>query len=271
MQVPLTNMAGKVSLENRLLQIFDVKGDVFQGRIDGQMGIDLQNLNDPIYTGQYRAQAIEVNNFVTRFADLTDVLFGSCNLSGQFTTHGLDPEIIRNSLSLESDAALKQGRIVTSGNVHQTLNALAAQAGQTLEKEQSLSDLATHIKVNDGRVGLDEMTTRLGQFGDLSFGGSYAFSGDLNYQGRLLLTEAQTTRMFNSGGMLGELNKLLGDQRPTQLELPLTVGGTRSDPKVKIDFGSVLEDLQSRVVKEQGKRLEDEVKTQLNDLWNKWK
>ncbi len=271
MQVPLTNIVGKVGLEDRRLRIYDVKGDVYQGRVDGQIGIDLRNLNDPLYTGQYQAQAIEVNNFTARFADLKNILFGSCNMSGQFSTHGLDPEVIRNSLALESAAEVQQGRIITGGNVHQALNAVAAQAGQTLQNEQSLSDLATHIRVVDGRVELDELTTRLGQFGDFSFGGYYAFNGDLEYRGKVLLTQAQTNQMFNSGGLLGELSKLLGDQRPARLELPLLVSGTRSNPKVKLDFGSVVEDLQDRVVNVQGQRLEDEVKGKLTDLLEKWK
>ena len=271
MQMPLTNVVGKAGLKNRHLRISDVHGNVFQGRVEGEVNIDLNNLNDPLYTGQYQASAIEVNSFVSRFADLKEVLFGSCNLSGHFSTHGLNPEVIRNSLALESDAGIKQGRIITSGNVHQTLNSLAIQMGQTLNQEQRISDLFTHIKVIDGRVGLEDLNTRLGQFGDLSFGGYYAFNGDLDYQGKILLTEAQTSLIFNSGGLLGELNKLLGEKRPARLELPLMVGGTRSNPKVKLDFGSVVEDLQQLVVKEQGQRLEDEVKNQLNELLDKWK
>ncbi len=271
MQVPLTQVTGKVELKDRLLRVYQVQGEVYQGTVGGDVAIDLNNLSDPQYSGSYQAQAIEVNHFVSRFAGLTDVLFGQCNLDGQFSTHGLDPNLIRNSLTLESAADLKQGRLVTSGNVHQTLNKLANQAGQSLDQEQNLSDLATHIKVLGGRVGLEEVTTRLGQFGDLSFSGFYAFTGGLDYQGKILLTEAETTRMFTHGGLLKELDKLLGEQRPSRLELPLTVGGIRSNPKIKIDFGSVVEDLQDRVVQQQGQRLEDEAKSKVQDLLNKWK
>jgi len=271
MQIPLTAVTGKVDLKQRLLRVHQVKGEVYEGQVQGDVVIDLNNLDDPQYSGHYQAVAIEVNHFMTRFSNLAGVLFGSCNLRGEFNTHGMDPDVIRNSLTLDSDAGLSNGRIATSGNVHQTLARLAAQTGQTLQPEQRLSELTTHIKVVNGRVGLDEVSTRLGQFGDLSLIGSYTFSGELDFHGRIHLTEEETSRMFNHGGLLGELNNLLGEHRPERIALPFTVDGSRSDPRAEIDFSSVVKDLQNRVVEEQGQNLEDEVKNKLNDLMKKWK
>ncbi len=133
-----------------------------------------------------------------------------------------------------------------------------------------MRDLATHITVENGRVGVNDLTTRLGQIGDVTVGGYYAFNGEVNYSGSLLLTKDQTDRLFSSGA-LAELGKLLGSKRPARLALPLSVGGTRSDPKVKLDLGSVAAELQQSLVKEQGKKLEDQAKTKLNDLIKKWK
>jgi hypothetical protein len=74
---------------------------------------------------------------------------------------------------------------------------------------------------------------------------------------------------------MAELAKLLGDQRPARLELPLTVGGTRSDPRLKLDLGTVTSDLQKKALAEQKNKLEDQAKekldSKLNDLLKKWK
>lgn len=270
LQVPFTQVTGKTTLRNRIVTCSEVTGAVYGGRIDGEAAVDLRDLNDPGFTGKYSAQAIEVDNFVSRFAGLKGVVFGGCNMAGSFTAHGRSGETIRNSLTLDSDAAVKEGRVVTRGSAHTALGQLARQTGKDLGYEQALRDLATHITVADGRVGVNELTTRLGNFGDLTVDGSYAFTGDLNYTGRLRLTKAQTDLLF-AGGVLAELGKLLGQQRPERLELPLTVGGTRSDPKFKLDLGAVTSELQKKAVNEQGRRLEDEAKDKLNDLLNKWK
>ena len=140
----------------------------------------------------------------------------------------------------------------------------------SFDQEQALRDLATHVKVQDGRVGVSELTTRLGRFADVTVDGSYAFAGDLDYRGTLLLTETQTAEIFARGPM-AELATLLGSRQPARLRLPISAGGTRTDPKVKIELDGVVDELQKLVVKEQGQKLEDEAKQKVGDLLKKWK
>lgn len=269
MQVPFTAVTGQVTLRDRVLRCNDVVGAVYHGRVDGQVAVDLNDLNAPGYSGTYQAREIEVDNFLTRFAGLAGVVYGGCDMTGSFAASGRTGETIRNSLSLNSDAGIKQGRVVTKGSAHTALGKLAAQTGRELGHEQALRDLATHISVADGRVAVNELTTRLGDLGDLTVDGSYAFTGDLDYSGRIRLTKDQTDLLF-AGGVLAELGQLLGSQRPERLELPLTVGGTRSDPKFKLDLSAVTGELQQRAIDEQGNRLKDEAKDKLKDLLNRW-
>lgn len=274
MQVPFTQVTGKMSAKNRVLTCSEVKGAVFGGQVDGQVDMDLNDLNDPVYGGSYQAKNIEVDNFMQRFVGLAGVMFGGASMSGNFNAHGRDPDVIRNSLTLASDAQVVKGRLVTKGQFHGTLAQLAQQTGHTLGGEQTLRDLVTRIKVDQGRVGLDNLSMKLGEWGDLKFAGYYSFTGNLDYSGNLLLTPEQTDRLF-ARGVLAELAKLLGTNRPARLELPLTVGGTRSDPKIKLDLGTVTGDLQQKALAEQKGKLENEAKDKLNDklnsLLNKWK
>jgi len=271
MQVPVTDVTGRMTLQDRKLRVTDVQGSAYQGTLSGEVEIDLNDLNDPVYVGEFSARDIEVDNFVTRFAGMAGVVFGGANLSGGFNARGLDPDAILGSLTLDADAFLEEGRVVTTGGVHDALNSLAAKAGGNLDQEQVLRDLATHVKVENGRVGLNALTTRLGHFADVTVDGWYAFSGELEYHGTLLLTAEQTNAIFDQGGAMAELNKLLGSQRPERLTLPVSVGGTRTDPKVKVDLGAVLGDLQKAALKEQGDKLEDEGKRKLGDLLKKWR
>lgn len=271
MQVPFTRVHGKARIRDRRLSVYDVQSKVYGGSIAAKVLIDLNNLNDPTYTGEYHASGMEVNNFLDRFVGLKGTVFGGCDLNGEFSTHGRDPEVIRNGLTLNALADLRDGRLVTSGETHDTLQLLANQAGATLDPEQRLKDLATHILVSDGRVELDSLQTGLGQFGQLSLSGFYSFTGALDYQGQLNLTAEQTKALFSGNGALGALGKLLGDQRPTRLSLPLSVGGSRQQPKVKLGLGAVAEDLQKRALQQQGQKLEDKAKSKLDDLLRKWR
>jgi len=270
MQMPFTGLAGKIRLVDRVMECYDLQGGLYGGTVGGDVSIDLKDLNAPAYASTYRATNIEVDRFLDRFIGLSGVVYGGVGLQGSFSARGRDPETIKRTLTMDSDAGIRQGRVVTSGNTYTALSQLAGQLGQTLEPEQTLRDLATHIQVEGGKIGLKDLSTRLGQVGDLTFGGTVAFTGELDYSGQILLTEEATARIF-TGGTLGELGKLLGDQQPERLALPLSVGGSRTSPKVQFDLGAVAADLQNRVIKEQGQKLEDEAKSKLKDLWDKLK
>jgi len=275
MQVPLTDVEGAVTLADRQLKISNVQGSVYQGAVLGDLTVDLNDLNNPAFVGHYDLKNIEVDDFVSRFANLSGVLFGRFNMKGNFAANGLDAEAVRNSLSLDAGASLKAGHFVTSGNTHTVLSKLASQAGQSLATEQSLRDLASHISVSDGRIAVNALQTQLGQFGDLKVDGYYGFDGKLNYQGEVLLSAAQTSDWFSDGGLLSGLGDLMGSRRPQRLMLPLTVGGTRTQPKFNIDFALVTKDMQQRVIDEQGEKLTqslaDEAKKKLGGLFDKWK
>ncbi len=271
MQVPYLDITGQVDIRDRILNVLGIHGSVYSGMIEGQATIDLNNMANPTYTGQYQASNIEVNSFLTRFSPWMGTVFGECNLSGGFSARGMDPAAILNSLTLESDASIREGKVATSGNLHEALNQLANLGNQPLDAEQILGNLATHISVKNGRVGLEDLNTQLGQFGVLSVNGSYGLQGDLDFKGNISLTENFTNSIFNSGGLLSEFSNLLGSKRPQQLELPLFVGGTLSNPAVKLDLKTVSQDLQDKVVQEQGQNLKEEAQSHLNRLLDKWK
>jgi len=83
-----------------------------------------------------------------------------------------------NSLSVTSAADMKSGKLVTSGAVYSTLSSLAGKVGDSFDKEQALKDVSTAIKVQDGKVMLDQMTSSLGNVGDVSMDGFYSFAGE---------------------------------------------------------------------------------------------
>ena len=209
-RVPFTEVVGKVRLRDRVLECYDVSGRVYGGGVTGKVTVDLNNLNDPGYGGEFKAVDIEANNFLTRFVDLKQVVTGKAGMTGSFSARGRDPDRIKSTLTMDSIAAVTSGKLVPGQFVNSSLGTLAAGVGQNLDKEQALKDLTTLIKVEDGRVGLESFQTKLGNFGDLTLGGSYGFDGGLDYQGALLLTKEQTARLYATGGLVGSVARLFG-------------------------------------------------------------
>jgi hypothetical protein len=263
-QVPFTGVSGKIRFSEKVLTCYDVSAKVYGWRATGNVAIDLKDLNDPAYSGDFEAEQIEANDFISRFAGYSGLVFGKTGMKGSFQARGRDPEIIRNSLTLDSVASVVSGKVVTGQFVDSALGSLAAKAGQQFDKEQSLKDLSTLIKVENGRVGLNDLKTKLGTFGDLTLGGSYGFAGDIAYKGSILLTEDQTSRLYASGGLVGSVANLFGN-KAERLRLPLSVGGTMTSPQMDIDYSELTDNLRSQVNDD----LKDEVGRKLKGLFGK--
>jgi hypothetical protein len=163
---------------------------------------------------------------------------------------------------------LTSGKVVTGEFVAASLGSLAAQVGQSFDQEQALKDLTTLIKVENGRVGLDQLTTRLGSFGDLTLTGSYGFTGDLDYRGALLLTKEQTAKLYASGGLSGSVASLFGN-KAERLALPLAVSGTLTRPQMDLDYSELTNNLKSQLQDEVTDGLKDQVDKKLKGLFGK--
>ena len=97
--------------------------------------------------------------------------------------------------------------------------------------------------VQDGKVGLDDLTTSLGDVGDITLGGFYSFAGNLKYDGKVTLSRAWTQRLMKSD-LIGKLGGLLGGNSSIdRITLPLVIGGTVDKPSVTIDAAGIADQL----------------------------
>jgi hypothetical protein len=244
--VAFTGVTGNARLVDRRIEVADVKADVYTGKVAGSTTVDLNDLNRPTFGGRFAATRIEADDFLSRFTPLKGLLFGKFDLSGTYGAAGRDGATVRSSLTLDAGAKMDEGRVVTRGPVHAALSAVATKAGSSFAQNQTLRTLAAHVVVRDGRVGLDTLATRLGDLGELVFGGGYAFTGELDAAGGLLLSEDLSRKLRNPGGVVGRVTGLLGgggDAPVERVVVPLRAGGTLAKPTVDLDVAGALKEV----------------------------
>jgi len=251
-QVEFTEVVGKAKIYDRKIECYDVTTNVYSGKASGSTIIDLNDFENPRYTGSFDANQIEADDFVSRFSKFGGLIYGKFNFKGDYSASGWEPEEFMNSLSVTSAADMKSGKLVTSGAVYSTLSSLAGKVGDSFDKEQALKDVSTAIKVQDGKVMLDQMTSSLGNVGDVSMDGFYSFAGDISYTGSILLSKDQTQKLLSKGSLLGGLAGILSDKSVDRIRLPLKVSGTIDKPKVDIDFSALSKDVGKNATEEAG-------------------
>ncbi len=260
-RVEFTSLQGKIRIHDRKLECYDATGKVYSGDVSGRTTIDLNDFSQPRYTGDFKATNVEANDFVSRFTRFGGLLFGKINLEGDYSAAGWEPQEFIQSLNMNSAYTQLEGKLVTTGVAYSLLKQLADEAGQTLDKEQALKDLKTNIVVQDGRVGLDGLKTRLGKLGDVELGGFYGLlSNQIDFKGTILLSEEWTQKLFSQKGVVSGLAGLLTDKSVNRVKLPIVIGGTPDKPELKVDYEGVTKSIGEDLKKDAGDLLKGLIK-----------
>jgi len=267
-KVEFTNIRGLAKIQNRKLTITEATADVYTGKAKGEVVIDLNDFNNPRYTGRFEARQIEADDFLTRFSKFGGYLFGKVDVSGNYDAVGWEPEQMLNSLTVDGDGGMHDGTLRTSGALQSLISNIAEKTGQTFKREQSLKNLASKIAVKEGKVYLDTLDTRLGDIGDVSIGGFYGLmTEEIGYAGTILLSEETTKKLTSKGGLIGGLAGLLSNGETKRLSLPLKIGGTMNSPKVEVDWTT----LQKAAGDKVQDKLKDDAKGLIEGLFPKKK
>lgn len=254
-KVEFTAISGDIKIYDRKIECDNVTGNAYTGTISGNTTIDLNNFNEPLYTGTFKASQIEANDFISRFSKFTDVVFGKIDMEGSFNAIGWKPEEFLNSLSVNSNSNMKSGKLRTGGESFKQLNSLAEKLKKDIGQEQLLRDLKTAIIVKNGKVAIDKLKSRLGSLGDLELDGFYGFDGSLSYTGSLLLTKENTKELTSKN----LLTSLFSEGSVERMKLPIKVGGTIDKPNFEINYDELL--------KTAGKNLKDDIGNKIGDFF----
>lgn len=246
--VEFTELKGKVRIQDRKIECYDATAKVYSGSVSGKTTIDLGDFENPVYTGDFAANQIEANDFVSRFTKFGGHVFGKTNFKGAYSAKGWDPDSFLNSLTLDGLGEVRQGKLVTSGAVYGLLSRLGEMAKTPVSEEQTLKDLVSKISVENGKVKLDKFQTTLDKLGDVTLDGSYGFNGGLDYTGSIELSQELSGKLMSGSNLMSGVASLFGNKKSNRITLPFKVGGTLDKPDPQLDLSGVVgENLQNQV------------------------
>lgn len=254
-KMEFTDMKGTVRIRDRKITVTDVVANLYAGHVTGETTIDLNDFENPKYTGRFKADAVQANEFMERFTPFGGHLFGQLNVSGDYDAVGWEPEQFLSSLSMDGEASMREGTVKTSGAVHQAIDRIAQAVNEDFDKEQTLKQLASKITVDSGRVQLDEIASELGELGNVALSGWYSFDGGLDYDGTITLSQVYTDKLLKNKGLLGGIAGALSSGGSERIALPLKVGGTIDSPKVEIDMAALTREAGKDLLKDAGDKL----------------
>ncbi|MCP4706772.1 MAG: AsmA family protein [candidate division Zixibacteria bacterium] len=223
--VEFSDIKCDINIKNRRIFVTNANGYAYTGKVGGKMSIDLNDFENPGYDGEFTAEQIEADDFLSRFTKFGGHLFGKVNMTGSFSATGWDPEPIINSLDMSGDANFNEARIVK----FDMLNQLAEQLKFKSLSEETIRNLNSSYTVKDGRIAFEKFNF-VSSLGDWTINGSVGFDGTLDYKVDILLTENETNKLKSQAG---DFAKIIKEKRFTA---PFKIGGTYSKPKISLDL-----------------------------------
>ncbi|MDD4052318.1 MAG: AsmA family protein, partial [candidate division Zixibacteria bacterium] len=168
--VEITNISSDVAYKDGVITYSNGKGRVYTGSVASAGTVDFNDFRNPHVNCSVEGRDIEANDFMTRFAGLGGHLYGKLNLKGTIDGTGSElPDFVR-SLTADGAVTMTQGKLV---NI-ELVNAMAKQFGFKTFEEESLKDLATLVKIQNGTLILDGMQL-ISNVGDWNLDGGVAF------------------------------------------------------------------------------------------------
>ncbi|PKK83796.1 MAG: hypothetical protein CVT49_06570 [candidate division Zixibacteria bacterium HGW-Zixibacteria-1] len=248
--VEFTNITSDVTIKDRVIHANNANGNVYTGKVKGEAAIDLNDFEKPVYSGNYDASQIEVNDFLSRFTKFGGHLFGKVNMKGDFNASGWEPEDLIKTLTLDGSALFNEAKLVN----FDVIQKMAQSFNFSSVKEETIRDLASSFKVRDGRVIFDALKF-FNNMGDWNITGSVGFDGSLDYSGDVLLTESMSSELMAKSDLVSGIAGLLKDKKSGRVKVGFKLGGTYADPKPMLDLSPAKEQLEDKLKNKVGDAL----------------
>ncbi len=239
------NVALDVTLNNGVLELKNLAGQVYGGQLAGGMTFDFSGGQAP-FPVRYdiRLKDAQGAAFVSRWTRLGNKMGGllDFNVAG---TAALDEALLpsTNAVVANGRSTLREGRFDGFGPAQALINSFKFEERVV----NQFKELGGNFSIKDGAFILDNWAYEAGSV-KAGIGGSAALGGTLDLKLALELPPAVLERAGLIGGtgpLAGVLGQLRQDNQPIQVAVGL--GGTISEPALKVDSEALQKTLEARL------------------------
>jgi len=229
--INITNMVGNMSVRNGILTMQNVSANALGGscKVSGSY-----NTSDPknpkvdfdlALSKVSFAETFKSVESIQKFAPIFESLIGTYSMNLKFNT-SLGESIMQTLASLTGGGALQTSDIKIE-NVA-ALTALSSALKTDALKSISPKDLNLPFTIDNGQIITKPFDINIGNGGMMKLEGSTGLDQTINYKGTVTLPKSLSNNIINN--------------------VPITIGGTFSSPKIGVDTKALVSDAASSLV-----------------------
>lgn len=231
--INITNMVGNMSVKNGVLTLHNVGANALGGscKINGSY-----NTSDPknpkvdfdlALSKVSFAETFKSVESIQKFAPIFENLIGTYSMNLKFNT-SLGQSILQTLMGLTGSGALQTSDVKVEGV--SALNALSSALKVDALKSISPKDLNLPFSIDNGQIITKPFNVNIGNGGVMKLEGSTGLDQSINYKGTITLPKSLSNNLINN--------------------VPITIGGTFSSPKIGVDTKALLSGAASSAINE---------------------
>jgi AsmA-like C-terminal region/AsmA family len=256
-EMEFAQVESNVSLERRRIFCNSVKGRVMDGEFEGEMLLDLTNVERPEYSGSFVAQYLNVTEFINRFTlwDGSGLLSGEMSANVSYLASGWRKEEFIAGLTMDIFSTADSLQLTSVSLSDALTSSIQRVSGASLMKDQyqtfDLRSFKSKLRFIDGQLQVDTLRGFSDALGRWEMSGTVDMAGGLSLSGLLVPTNDIIRALTPKNSLAGAVAGLLRTAPEGAISIPFTMAGTTAKPKFALDADALSKAL-NKTLKEQG-------------------
>ncbi len=259
MNLSTTDIVATVRATKGKFRVHPLGAKLYQGSYAGDLGFDVTG-KTPRLSMNEKLTGVQAGPLLKDFMG-KDYVTGKANMVAKMSASGIDPMVIRKSLTGNGSFNFEKGQVKGINIGHQIRVAYAKVKKLPEPKEESkdtdFADLKGSFTAKNGVVNTKDLYARSPLFQVKGKGSADLVKEKLDMRLETIVV----------GNLQDAANQSIGELKGTMI--PITIKGKFSDPSIGVDVESVLRERAQKEVKKavdkEKKKLEEDLKKKLED------
>ena len=226
-KVNITNLKGLITVKNGTITMQDVTGNALGGtaKMTGSYSTATDPKNPKISLNANISKASFAETFksvemIQKFAPVFDKVLGNYSMSMNMNA-SMSDNLLQMLGGLTASGVLQANDVQVEGI--EALNKLSSSLKTDALKSFSAKNVSIPFTIQDGKINTKPFSIGIGDGGKLNLEGITGLDQSINYKGSITLPKSMANAYLSN--------------------IPITIGGTFTDPKIGVDTKSLISNL----------------------------
>lgn len=228
-RVNITNLKGSIAVKDGTITMQDVTANALGGtaKITGSYSTAADPKNPKVSLNANITKASFAETFksveaIQKFAPVFDKVLGNYSMNMNMNA-SMGDNLLQMLSGLTASGVLQANDVQVEGV--EALDKLSSSLKTDVLKSFSAKDISIPFTVNEGKINTKPFTIGIGDGGKLNLEGTTGLDQSINYKGSITLPKSMANAYISN--------------------IPITIGGTFSDPTIGVDTKSLIGNLLS--------------------------